>query len=783
MLCFEGEVFVSIFAPAMSIRFACFFLLILLVTGSATAQYITVNDQYTAQQLVEDVLINSDCATISNVSVSGAAYADGNSYGFFSGAGTAFPFQNGIILSTGRAVSAEGPNTSLLDDGGNIQWPGDQDLENALSINNSINATVLEFDFVPVGNKISFDYMLSSEEYHDTAPCQYSDGFAFLLKPAGSTDPWQNLAVIPGTDIPVKVTTVHPTIPGSCEAQNPQYFGAFNGTQHPTNFNGQTAVLTATANVIPGTAYHIKLVIADEQNYRYDSAIFIGGGSFDMITDIGPDRLFANGNPLCAGENYVLDATSVGANSYQWYKDGGILAGETNALYTVTTPGTYTVDVVFSPTCTSQGEVQIEYDAPAALPPYTFYQCDEDGDHLADFYLMRVGGELVNNQQGYTVTGFYENLPDATNSVNPLPWGADDFFTTTVPNQVIYARVQNVFGCEGITPVTLSTPTYAATPPAPIALCDTDGTDDGFLEFDLSDIQDTLQQAAPPNTSVNFYENLEDAIAYRFPVFSPYTNTVAGGQTLYVGLSNAEGCLDIVEVPLTVYTFGQSIADETIYMCDGQPVVLNAGAGFTSYTWDTTPAQTTQVITVTAPGTYTVTITNIHGCEGSKTFTILPSGRATGAAVEIDDFHDGNNSATITPYGAGQYEYSLNGIAWQDEPVFTGLETGEYTVYIRDVNGCGPVYAKDFYVLDYPTYFTPNGDGVHDTWRIEYLEHRPGARVAIFDRYGKFIYSFRGNSQGWDGTYNDKNLPSTDYWFVITLENGREVRGHFSMIR
>jgi gliding motility-associated-like protein len=63
------------------------------------------------------------------------------------------------------------------------------------------------------------------------------------------------------------------------------------------------------------------------------------------------------------------------------------------------------------------------------------------------------------------------------------------------------------------------------------------------------------------------------------------------------------------------------------------------------------------------------------------------------------------------------------------------------------------------------------------------MDRRPGIRVSIFDRYGKFITNFRGGSIGWDGTLNGKKLPSTDYWFIITLENGREVKGHFAMIR
>jgi len=241
---------------------------------SASAQNIAVDDTYTAQQLVENVLVNSPCANVSNFSISGGAFATGeHSYGYFNAGGSGFPLANGVVLSTCRANYTPGPNSSILSDSA-PNWLGDSDLAQALNISNISNATVLEFDFVPLTSTISFDYIFASEEYHGTASCNYSDGFAFLLKVAGSSNPYQNLALIPNTSIPVKVTTVHPNIPGGCGPQNEAYFGSFNGTNSPTNFNGQTVVMTARGSVIPGTTYHIKLVIADEANPQYDSAIF-----------------------------------------------------------------------------------------------------------------------------------------------------------------------------------------------------------------------------------------------------------------------------------------------------------------------------------------------------------------------------------------------------------------------------------------------------------------------------------------------------------------------------
>ena len=83
----------------------------------------------------------------------------------------------------------------------------------------------------------------------------------------------------------------------------------------------------------------------------------------------------------------------------------------------------------------------------------------------------------------------------------------------------------------------------------------------------------------------------------------------------------------------------------------------------------------------------------------------------------------------------------------------------------------------------YPKYFTPNGDGYNDFWRIKFSENEPNLTVTIFDRYGKLITQFDSNNVGWNGTYQGNPMPSTDYWFVVKRENGKEYKGHFTLKR
>ena len=226
---------------------------LLLLSSIAHAQYIEIEEHYTEEELVKDIFLGTNsaaCIDVSNISVKGGNFGTYHkSYGYFNANGSSFPIEEGLILSTGKAESAKGPNSYILQESAS-NWLGDSDLEDALHISSTHNATILEFDFISHNtNRISFDYMFSSEQYlsyPQSYQCDYTDGFAFLIKKAGSTDRYENIAVIPNTDIPVAVNTIRGrSLNGNCPAQNEQYFGGFNDNDHPTNFNGQTKVLAA----------------------------------------------------------------------------------------------------------------------------------------------------------------------------------------------------------------------------------------------------------------------------------------------------------------------------------------------------------------------------------------------------------------------------------------------------------------------------------------------------------------------------------------------------------
>ena len=137
--------------------------------------------------------------------------------------------------------------------------------------------------------------------------------------------------------------------------------------------------------------------------------------------------------------------------------------------------------------------------------------------------------------------------------------------------------------------------------------------------------------------------------------------------------------------------------------------------------------------------------------------------------------------------GIGIYEYSLDNGPWQFSGTFTGVTPGEHIVNVRGVNCLG----KDSYhltVLDYPPFFTPNGDGYNDFWNIDVLSGQPTSKIYIFDYFGKLIKQISPSGIGWDGTYNGQLMPSSDYWFLLQYNdfiNGvpRELKGHFTLKR
>ena len=572
---------------------------------------------------------------------------------------------------------------------------------------------------------------------------------------------------------------MHPEISGSCGAQNESYFGGYNSSTAPINFNGQTIVMTAKANVIPGTNYHIKLVIADHENIRYDSAIFLGGGSFNVGADLGPNRLIANNNAVCQGTTITLNATEPGINGYQWYKNNIAIPGAVNPTYAVSSAGIYKVEIALGATaCIAKGEVTIEYSPIPVLSDTTIVQCDANHDGTSLYNLATVDNIIKNGDTTLGNVVYYETLAGAQNQDtsqiinNPTAY-------TSIPKNV-YGSVKNAYGCAGIATVSLQISNHTALSERIYETCDLDATIDGFYGVNFNDVDLVVLAGLPAGLVVQYYPSVTDALLQTNILSSPFTNTVQYQTLIYAKVLNGPDCYGIIPVHLYINSLvPANFEDQMAVLCENGSVRLQVATNFINYNWSN--GNTEYYADVTEVGDYTVTVSDTNGCEATKKFTVVLSQAPQITNIIIDDFNEHGDSVMIEYTGVGNYEFSINGSYFQSSPFFGDVAPGDYTVFVRDKGGCG-LDTQNIRVLDYPKYFTPNGDGYNDTWAIKNLPILPGTSINIFDRLGKLVYQINSNEKSWNGKLNSKNLPSEDYWFVIHLEN-KTIKGHFALKR
>ncbi len=781
------------FKVSLITLFMCFFSL------GLKAQNIVVDATKTPEELVKNILINSSCINIETVNASGNPGSSGQSYAYFNSGGGSFPFSDGIVLSTSPSKYAAGPFIQANSIGNtSSNWPGDADLNKALNNPVSRQSTVLEFDFVVLTNSISFNYVFASNEYQTYYPCVYSDGFAFLIKEANTTDPYKNLAVLPNTTTPVSSTTVHTKINpvfangttyAGCEASNENFFNGYNNSTSPINYAGQTVVMNAHTDVVPNKTYHLKLVIADDPTGQYNSAVFIEAGSFTSTINFGADKTIATNNPACFGENITLDTHLDNTKyTFKWLKKDAsntyteIIPLETGSSYTVQSTGDYRVEATLAgTTCVAIGMIKIEYAPEILSTDTTILQCDNDTDGISVFNLTKVDNLIKNNVTTILNKGYYESLADAQAKTNPIL--APEKYTNKTSGQIVYARLENQYGCFKIARVTLQISNTVIPDQNPIVTCDGDNIQDGLYQFDLS-AQVTPQVAAglPGSLTFSYYLSSDDALNDTNPLSNIFKNTTPFNQIIYVKATNGPDCYDITPITLKVNTFDPpNFEDETRYLCKNDEIILSVASGYDKYLWDT--GSTTNAITVNTPGDYSVLVTDTNGCQKTKKYKVILSEPAVITDAVINDFSGDENSVLIKYTGVGNYEFSLDGTVYQDEPLFNGVNPGIYTAIALDKNGCGLSNSFSVYIADYPRFFTPNGDGYNDLWVIKNADHLPDFKVFIFDRYGKLLKQMDQNSTGWNGLFNNQQLPSDDYWFTINFVDGRIIKGHFSLKR
>ncbi|KAA5538385.1 T9SS type B sorting domain-containing protein [Paenimyroides baculatum] len=533
-------------------RTSWFTVLFLFICLYGFSQPITVSTTtYTVDQLVRDVLIKTPCAQITNISWStGNSFPTGdqsNGIGYFQNTNPAFDMADGIVLSTGKAIDAPGPRglNGGSSSGTQDSWPHDPQLTTYM--NNVLgntdryhNATILEFDFVPFTADMSFNFIFASEEY-GTYQCDFSDAFAFFLTNtvANTTT---NLALVPNTTDPISVVTIRDAVNNAnCASVNQQFFGSYNAgsTTNAINFNGQTVKMTAQSPVVPFTKYHIKMVIQDRGDAALDSSVFIEGGSFNIGNlDLGDPVLIGEGNGLCVGDSYTLEA---GLDpllfTFEWFKDGIKIPGQTGPNLVVTTTGDYYVKA-FVPNVNcdfTANPVRVEFfDYVSILAPQNLSVCPSAGATTRFDLKDALVGKTTNPNILYS---FYTSQQDAQNDTNSIP----DLYTlanNAVTPVTIWVRAYELNNpCPYIASFTLSflNCTLALNPLADLSICE----GESVQTFDLT-VQTPLVYNNAAGYTVSYHLSKPDADTNQSPIPAGNLATYNGtnGQRIWVRVTS-----------------------------------------------------------------------------------------------------------------------------------------------------------------------------------------------------------------------------------------------------
>ena len=437
----------------------------------------------------------------------------------------------------------------------------------------------------------------------------------------------------------------------------------------------------------------------------------------------------------------------------------------------------------------------------------TLRQCDDNNDGFSTFNLKESEQMVVANTTGL-IFSYHETQADALSGSAPIA-NPISYSNEIVNNDVVFLRVENANGCYSTAQINMvvSTTSIPATFQKEYKACDSDASGsetDGIATFDFSSVTPQVEALFPVGQliTIKYYKNLADALAEQNAIadISNYTNTdYPNTQDIYIRVDSQANneCLGLGHhITLFVNPIPEINPTGTELICSNIPNLtktINAGLQDTAtindytYQWflDGTilAGETNYTLSVNTDGIYTVEVTNAQNCSKTRTITVTASNIATIENIIITDLTE-NNSILITVSGSGDYEYSLDGINYQTNNLFQSVEPGIYTVYITDKNGCGTA-EKDISLLGIPNYFTPNGDGFNDYWNIKGINTTYNAKttIHIFDRYGKLLKQISPLSVGWDGKYLGKDVSSSDYWYVINLEDGRTLKGHFSLKR
>ncbi|WP_179345557.1 T9SS type B sorting domain-containing protein [Winogradskyella ursingii] len=444
-----------------------------------------------------------------------------------------------------------------------------------------------------------------------------------------------------------------------------------------------------------------------------------------------------------------------------------------------------------------------------------FFECENNTDFEFDFDLESKTLEILDGQDPtqFTVT-YHDSQMNADNLNAPLT----SPYTNMSNPQTIYAAItNNDTGCSiSIINFEIEVNEGAdANSDGEIILyeiCDEVGDNDGSAQFDLTTLDAEIYDGQDPlDFSLTYHDSMDDAFNNVQPLPTLYEN-FNNPQVIYARVSNnirPDECFEIAELTLQVNLLPIFELEDRYILCLSSngteavdiPPVIDTGLSDTDYDFEWSldgnvlPGETQSSLIPNQGGIYSVVVTDtstsmVTMCTNTDSTEVIESEPPVLTVEVSTEAFLGNNiieSNASTTATNTTFEYNLDNGPWQDEGTFTNVTGGEHTITARDKNGCGFV-SETVVVIDYPLYFTPNGDGTNETWNITGIDSQPNARIFIFDQYGKLLKELSPTGEGWDGTFNGNKMPTSDYWFRLVYDEPltaerKEFRAHFTLKR
>ena len=604
----------------------------ILLLGLSTQAQLTVTSGNPAAAIV-DTLVGTG-VSVANITYTGNASSKGT---FRCTGGCNLGITRGVFLSTGNA--GQTPTSPPSDfHSSDMSASGDAQLNLIVAPNLTQDAAVLEFDFTPAADSIGFKFVFASEEYNDYVNTAYNDVFAFYISGPGIPGSPKNLALIPGTSIPVSINNVNNGYSAGVSSGPCNHCTYFvdnvpnGGTAN--FFDGFTTVISAGIKVMPCQTYHMKFAIADVNDGVFDSGVFLEAKSFSSIGNVG---ITANGVPItqnldtvyaCDGDSVVLTASPAG--SYNWNN------GQTTQTIVVTqaniTPsGVYQYAVLnSSPACfASSKQVKVIFVTPTAtITP------------LGSTALCPGGSVVLQANPG-----------------NSYLWSNGATTDTIVVSSAgTYTVTVTQFGnCSAV-----STP-VVVTQSAPVAI-----------------INGVLTICSGSNTTLT----ATAGTSYQWSTGATTQSVSVGTSNVYtVTVTYSGGCTATASVNVTANTNPVPSITGNNSICQGQSSTISAGS-YSGYSWST--GATTSSININTAGSYSVTVTDANGCTGTATFNLAVNANPTPTITGVTSFCAGGNSTLNAGGGYTNYLWS-GGATTQTINVTTG---GNYAVTVTNAAGC-----------------------------------------------------------------------------------------------